>query len=115
MKICLASSVRWATWVHDWGQRLAKVFLKLNRVEVLTSTLFFTSRVSIQAFVQFYPQLYSGPRPRRLVAQTASATETSTNKPTMAAFSAGVVLMAMVLMATAGIKPAINIGFRMGC
>jgi hypothetical protein len=65
--------------------------------------------------VQFYPQTYFGLLSRRLFAQTASATETINNKPTMAIFSAGVALTATVLMATAGAKPALAIGFRLGC
>jgi hypothetical protein len=36
-----------------------------------------------------FPQVYSGPSPRRLVAHTASATEASTSKPPMADFLAG--------------------------
>ena len=39
--------------------------------------------------MQFHRQVYPGPLPRRLVAQIASATEASANKPTMAAFSTG--------------------------
>ena len=46
--------------------------------------------VTIQANVQFHPQMYSGPLPRRLITHTAGATETSANKPILAAFSAGV-------------------------
>ena len=65
--------------------------------------------------VNFPPQIYSGPLYRRLVAHIASATETSTNKPIMAIFSAGVVLTATVLMATAGNSPALTMGFRPGC
>jgi len=67
-----------------------------------------------QANVQFHPEVYSGPLPRRLVAHIA-ATETSTSKPPMAVFSAGVVLTATSLMATAGNSPTLTIGFRLGC
>ena len=42
------------------------------------------------ANILFHRQVYSGPLPRRLVAQAASATATSASKPTMAAFSARV-------------------------
>ena len=65
--------------------------------------------------MQSHPQVCSEPLLLRLVAQTASATETSTTKPAMAAFSAGVVLTATVPMATAGTKPALTIGFRLVC
>jgi len=68
-----------------------------------------------QANVQFYRQIYSGPLPRRLVAQTATITEISTSKPAIAAFSTGVVLTTTVLMATAGTSPVLTIGFRLGC
>ena len=64
---------------------------------------------------EFHSQIYSGPRPRRLVTHTANATETSNSNPIMVAFPAGVVLTAMELMATAGTKPALIIGFRPGC
>jgi len=36
----------------------------------------------------FHPQVYCGPLFRRLVAQTVTAIEVSTNEPTMAIFSA---------------------------
>ncbi len=68
-----------------------------------------------QANGRFRPQVYCGPLSRRLVAHIASATETNASKPAMAIFSDGVVLMAMVLMATAGSSPALTIGFRLGC
>jgi len=40
--------------------------------------------------------------------------EPSTSKPTMAVFSAGVVLTTMVLITTAGNGPALTIDFRLG-
>ena len=67
-----------------------------------------------QANVQFHPRVCSRALPRRLVAQTASAAETSTRKPNMATFSAGAVLTAMVLMAKAGTSPTLTIGFSLG-
>ena len=41
--------------------------------------------------------------------------EPSTGKPTMAVFSAGVVLTTTVLITTAGNGPTITIDFRLGC
>jgi hypothetical protein len=42
-----------------------------------------------QANIQFHLQVYCVPLSRRLVAQRASATETSTSKPNIAIVSAG--------------------------
>jgi len=42
--------------------------------------------VTIQVNVQFYPQACFEHLSRRLIARTASATETIANKPTIAAF-----------------------------
>jgi hypothetical protein len=39
----------------------------------------------------------------------------STSKPTMAVFSAGLVLTTTVLIATAGNSPTLTIAFRLGC
>lgn len=41
--------------------------------------------------------------------------EPGTGKPTMAVFSAGVVLTTTVLITTAGSGPTITIDFRLGC
>jgi hypothetical protein len=65
--------------------------------------------------VQFHPQVCSAPLPRRFIAHAVTATDTSTNKPAMAVFSTRVVLTAMVLIATAGISPALTTGFKAGC
>jgi len=73
------------------------------------------NRAEYNSLTSYHPQVYCGPLPRRLFAHTASATETSASKPTMAALSAGVVLTATVPMATAGNSPALTIGFRLGC
>ena len=67
-----------------------------------------SNEVTRQANVQFHSGVCSGPLPRRLVTNIDTATETSTDKPTMAImaiFSVGVVLTATVLMATAGNNP----------
>ncbi|MFO7996612.1 MAG: hypothetical protein R6U93_05670 [Dehalococcoidia bacterium] len=45
---------------------------------------------------------------RSLINHAATPTDTSTRKRIMAAFSAGVVLMAMVLTATPGSSPAVS-------
>ena len=42
-------------------------------------------------------------------------TETSADKPTMAVFSARVVLTARPMMATVENNPTLTIGFRLGC
>ena len=49
----------------------------------------FCNELTKQAIGQLHPQLCSGLLPRRLFAQTASATETNVDKPTVAAFSIG--------------------------
>ena len=67
-----------------------------------------------QANGQFHHQVYSEPLPLRLFAHTATAADTSTNKPNIAIFSAEVVLTNMVLIATAGTNAALTIGFRLG-
>jgi hypothetical protein len=41
--------------------------------------------------------------------------ELSANKPTVAVFSAGVVLMTMVLITTAGNSPTLTTDFKLGC
>jgi len=73
---------------------------------MLTICPFVASKITKQANVQFYAQLYSGPLPRRLIAQIATATETSINKPIMVAFSAGLAVTTTPLMAALRNTPA---------
>ena len=68
-----------------------------------------------RVFPPSHPQVHFGRLLRRLPAQTPTATEISTNKPRIAVFSAGVVLTAAVLMATAGKSPTLTTGLRPGC
>jgi len=64
------------------------------------------SKVTIQANVQSHPRASFEHLPRRFVAQTASTTETSGKRAYfMAAFSAVVLLVTTVLMATAHNSP----------
>jgi hypothetical protein len=50
-----------------------------------------------------------------LVAETLTAMESSTTMLITVLFSAGVVLMASVAIATAESSPTVTIGFRLGC